>query len=71
MMLKEAGEFATHLKRCEKDIRALKNATEGQNSLSNKIQCLQQPTPLLLVPTTMHPPVDTLSSFPTHLNESL
>jgi hypothetical protein len=29
MMLKEAGEFASHLKRCEKDIRALKNATEG------------------------------------------
>ena len=29
MMLKEAGEFAGHLKRCEKDIRALKNATEG------------------------------------------
>lgn len=31
MMLKEAGEFATHLKRCEKDIRTLKNATEGMN----------------------------------------
>jgi hypothetical protein len=29
MMLKEAGEFASHLRRCEKDIRALKNATEG------------------------------------------
>jgi hypothetical protein len=29
MMLKEAGEFAAHLKRCEKDIRTLKNATEG------------------------------------------
>lgn len=29
-MLKEAGEFASHLKRCEKDIRALKNATEGE-----------------------------------------
>ena len=29
MMLKEAGEFASHLKRCEKDIRSLKNATEG------------------------------------------
>lgn len=28
-MLKEAGDFAGHLKRCEKDIRALKNATEG------------------------------------------
>ena len=31
MMLKEASEFAAHLKRCEKDIRALKNATEGEN----------------------------------------
>lgn len=31
MMLKEAGEFAAHLKRCEKDIRALKNATEGRH----------------------------------------
>ena len=30
MMLKEAGEFASHLRRCEKDIRALKNATEGE-----------------------------------------
>ena len=30
MMLKEASEFAGHLKRCEKDIRALKNATEGK-----------------------------------------
>ncbi len=29
MMLTEAGEFAAHLKRCEKDIRTLKNATEG------------------------------------------
>ena len=28
-MLKEATEFSTHLKRCEKDIRALKVATEG------------------------------------------
>ena len=28
-MLKEAGDFANHLKHCEKDIRALKNATEG------------------------------------------
>lgn len=31
MMLKEASEFAAHLKRCEKDIRTLKNATEGEN----------------------------------------
>jgi hypothetical protein len=30
MMLKEASEFAGHLKRCEKDIRTLKNATEGE-----------------------------------------
>lgn len=29
MMLKEAGEFAGHLRRMEKDIRGLKNATEG------------------------------------------
>ncbi len=29
-MLKEAGDFANHLKRCEKDIRSLKNATEGK-----------------------------------------
>ena len=28
-MLKEAGDFAHHLKHCEKDIRGLKNATEG------------------------------------------
>jgi hypothetical protein len=32
MMLKEASEFASHLKRCEKDIRTLKNATEGAKS---------------------------------------
>ena len=29
MMLKEAGDFAGHLRRMEKDIRGLKNATEG------------------------------------------
>ncbi|KAI8110690.1 hypothetical protein M9435_002364 [Picochlorum sp. BPE23] len=29
LMLKEATEFSVHLKRCEKDIRALKVATEG------------------------------------------
>jgi hypothetical protein len=29
LMLTDAGEFAGHLKRCEKDIRGLKNATEG------------------------------------------
>ena len=28
-MMHEAAEFAVHLKRCEKDIRTLKNATEG------------------------------------------
>lgn len=28
-MMQEAGEFASHLKRCEKDIRALKQSTEG------------------------------------------
>lgn len=30
MMLQEAGEFAAHLKKIEKDIRGLKNATEGE-----------------------------------------
>lgn len=30
MMLKEAGDFAGHLKRMEKDIRGLKTATEGE-----------------------------------------
>ncbi len=30
-MLNEAGEFASHLKRCEKDIRGLKTMTEGEN----------------------------------------
>ena len=29
-MMKEAGDFASHLRRCEKDIRTLKNATEGE-----------------------------------------
>ena len=29
-MLKEAGDFANHLKHCERDIRELKNATEGK-----------------------------------------
>ena len=28
-MLKEAATFADHLKHCEKDIRTLKNASEG------------------------------------------
>jgi len=31
-MLREAGDFAGHLKRCEKEIRTLKNATEGAPS---------------------------------------
>jgi len=30
LMLRDAGEFAGHIKRCEKDIRILKNATEGE-----------------------------------------
>jgi hypothetical protein len=30
LMLQEAGEFANHLKKIEKDIRGLKNATEGR-----------------------------------------
>jgi hypothetical protein len=30
MMLQEAGEFAGHLKKIEKDIRGLKNATESE-----------------------------------------
>jgi hypothetical protein len=29
-MLKEAATFADHLKHCEKDIRNLKNASEGE-----------------------------------------
>jgi hypothetical protein len=33
-MMKEAGEFATHLRRCEKDIRTLKNATEGDTAFA-------------------------------------
>ena len=32
-MLREAGDFANHLKRCEKDIRSLKDATKGQLKL--------------------------------------
>ena len=28
-MLAEAGEFANHLRKCEKDIRGLKQTTEG------------------------------------------
>lgn len=33
MMLQEAGEFANHLKKIEKDIRGLKTATEGAGPL--------------------------------------
>jgi len=38
MMLKEASEFAAHLKRCEKDIRTLKNATEGEKFSSFSLE---------------------------------
>ena len=46
-MLKEAGDFANHLKHCEKDIRALKNATEGgssdtHSSVHDALICLLQ-----------------------------
>lgn len=46
-MLKEAGDFANHLKHCERDIRALKNATEGvslrliRNSMLSNISCIR------------------------------
>ena len=30
-MLKEAATFADHLKHCEKDIRILKNSSEGED----------------------------------------
>jgi hypothetical protein len=32
MMLQEAGEFANHLKKIEKDIRGLKTATECERA---------------------------------------
>ena len=38
-MMNEAGEFASHLKRCEKDIRALKQTTEGMNSFCYPEAC--------------------------------
>ena len=38
-MLREAGEFAGHLKRCEKEIRTLKNATEGVPSPACSLPC--------------------------------
>lgn len=31
MMMREAMEFAAHLRRCEKDIRKMQAATEGDN----------------------------------------
>ena len=37
--MKEAGDFAVHLKRCEKDIRTLKNATEGAFSSVGWVPC--------------------------------
>ena len=39
-MMHEAAEFAVHLKRCEKDIRTLKNATEGPQSRIRNIATL-------------------------------
>ena len=47
-MLREAGDFANHLKRCEKDIRSLKNATEGKLApCAIAAQLLINPTALL------------------------
>lgn len=40
LMLRDAGEFAGHIKRCEKDIRVLKNATEGDKLISSTYQYL-------------------------------
>ena len=37
-MTAEAGDFANHLKRCEKDIRTLRNATESECSLLPNIK---------------------------------
>ena len=34
-MLREAAVFADHLKHCEKDIRNLKNASEGETNYLN------------------------------------
>ncbi len=45
-MMKEAGEFAVHLKRCEKDIRTLKNATEGTSQVSDQAAECNSPHPL-------------------------
>ena len=40
-MLKEAGDFANHLKHCEKDIRALKNATEGGSLTAHSLHTMR------------------------------
>lgn len=40
-MLTEAGEFANHLKRCEKDIRGLKQSTEGGRAQLQDIYILE------------------------------
>ena len=42
LMLRDAGEFAGHIKKCEKDIRILKNATEG-------LACTQEWTRRILI----------------------
>lgn len=39
MMLQEAGEFAGHLKKIEKDIRGLKNATESEQQGEKAAVC--------------------------------
>ena len=45
-MMREAGDFAVHLKRCEKDIRTLKNATEGASNTRGRLPQLLPPFPL-------------------------
>ncbi len=45
LMLRDAGEFAGHIKRCEKDIRILKNATEG-TQLDKQIAYSSSPSTL-------------------------
>ena len=44
--MREAGDFAVHLKRCEKDIRTLKNATEGASNTRGRLPQLLPPFPL-------------------------
>lgn len=41
-MLKEAATFADHLKHCEKDIRTLKNASEGTATPSRCVKCKKE-----------------------------